>query len=121
MQAAETVPCIFFFVYCPRHHLTNHGHNHTALAKPDSMAMIARTIHCFFLLIRRYLSVDQFRNDAKVDDNNILHYRVFMLVDNRSNLLYFILALLESSFAYTLSYVYELSVAQVWDQLIDYL
>ena len=121
MQAAATVPCIFFLVYCLRHHLTNHGQNHTTLAKPDSMAMMARTIHCFFSLIRRYLSVNQFRNNAKVDDNNFLYYRVVMLGDNRSNLLYFIFALLEASFVYTLFYVYELSVAQVWDQLIDYL
>ena len=104
-----------FLVYCVIHHLTNHGQNHTALATPDSRAITARKIHCFFSLIRRYLSVNQFRNNAKVDDNNILHYCVVMLVDNRSNLLYFILALLEASFAYTLFYVYELSVAQVWN------
>lgn len=44
MQAAATVPCIFF-VYCLRHHLTNHGQNYMVAAVLTIRTMIAMMVN----------------------------------------------------------------------------
>jgi len=44
MQAAATVPCIFL-IYCPRHHLTNHGQNHMVAAVLTIRTMIAMMVN----------------------------------------------------------------------------
>lgn len=50
MQAAATVPCIFF-VYCRRHHLTNHGQNHIVAAVLTIRTMIAMMVNFILSLM----------------------------------------------------------------------